>query len=332
MKIFDQGGPIEAFDEFSKKDFGPNMEKNADAFSKYAQSIAQTGGGGAFGTGGAGGPATRTGGGGGGGGGGGFGGALQSGLERGAEAGGSLVGAITGSLSAGWSAVKSAVTGKTPTSESDLKKAGLKIKEGDVQGDKFPLDNRILPFAKNIQKDVPGFLRFTSFNDRYHHKLSYNSKHKEGKAVDFTIKRAPTRKEGAALVNMLKMGGATHAIDEYNNPSGAATAGHMHAQFAEKGGVFDGPKTGYPAVLHGSEMVAPLKLDSILMKLAKTPALPAAAETAIKKTSTTSNESEAIYMRNVGLNHEIVRKLDQVIDLLENDNDTQTKILKQSRI
>ena len=41
---------------------------------------------------------------------------------------------------------------------------------------------------------------------------------------------------------------------------------------AKNGGVFDGPVTGYPMELHGKELVAPIDPQSILMKLAKTPA------------------------------------------------------------
>ena len=41
---------------------------------------------------------------------------------------------------------------------------------------------------------------------------------------------------------------------------------------AEKGGVFTGPSSGYPATLHGTELIAPLVNDSALMMLAKSPA------------------------------------------------------------
>jgi hypothetical protein len=41
---------------------------------------------------------------------------------------------------------------------------------------------------------------------------------------------------------------------------------------ARKGGIFDGPDSGYPVEMHGSEMITPLTQDSVLAKLAKTPA------------------------------------------------------------
>ena len=41
---------------------------------------------------------------------------------------------------------------------------------------------------------------------------------------------------------------------------------------ASSGGIFDGPEKGYNVELHGTELVAPLMKDSLLMKLAQTPA------------------------------------------------------------
>ncbi len=41
---------------------------------------------------------------------------------------------------------------------------------------------------------------------------------------------------------------------------------------ASDGGIFDGPKKGYDVQLHGTELVAPLMKDSVLMRLAQTPA------------------------------------------------------------
>lgn len=69
----------------------------------------------------------------------------------------------------------------------------------------------------------------------------------------------PAPDVGRAIVNQLKSMGFTTAIDEYNNPSAKSTAGHFHAAIqAADGGVFTGPKQGYPAELHGTEAVVPL--------------------------------------------------------------------------
>jgi murein DD-endopeptidase MepM/ murein hydrolase activator NlpD len=45
MTIFGADGPVEAFAKFAREDFGPNMEKNADAFTKYANAATKGGGG-----------------------------------------------------------------------------------------------------------------------------------------------------------------------------------------------------------------------------------------------------------------------------------------------
>lgn len=79
-----------------------------------------------------------------------------------------------------------------------------------------------------------GVARFTGFNDRYH--AGRNSKHALGLAGDFTLKD-PTRSAEAAeqLRNMFRAAGLADSmfkvIDEYKNPSGHATAGHLHYQF-----------------------------------------------------------------------------------------------------
>lgn len=44
MSLFGADGPIEAFRKFSNENFGPNMERNAEAFSRYASASAGAGG------------------------------------------------------------------------------------------------------------------------------------------------------------------------------------------------------------------------------------------------------------------------------------------------
>jgi hypothetical protein len=93
----------------------------------------------------------------------------------------------------------------------------------------------------------------------FHQKNSPTSQHAQGKAIDFALSKPPTKEEGAEIVGQLKKMGASLAIDEYNNPSAKATAGHIHAQVsAAEGGIANGPKTGYPATLHGEEAIVPL--------------------------------------------------------------------------
>ncbi len=312
--LFGEDGPVEAFKKFTKEDFGPKASENSEAFYKYAQAagmVAQAGGGSLPGSGG---------GAGGGGAGGGFGGAVSTGAERGAALGAGAVGAVGGALSSLWESGRSLVTGMSRVSEEDLKKAGLRIKSGDVHGPKYDLDNRIIPFAQKIQQNIPGFKMFTSFNDRFHHGLSYESKHKSGKAVDFVLDKKPTERFGRDLVAALKSAGAAHAIDEYNHPSGASTGGHIHAQFAEKGGIFSGH--------HQGEMISPLNMNSVLSKLAK---LPADNVTTVGATPDTNGSVDKAYSKNVKLTQEIGQKLDELVAVLQDNHSIKTKILQHSR-
>lgn len=95
-----------------------------------------------------------------------------------------------------------------------------------------------------------------------------------------------------------------------------------HVQKARDGGIFGAAEVASPG-----KKLAPLNLESALMKLAKKPigSAPVTSSSSIK-----DKDSEAIYMRNVNLNNEIIRKLDQVIDVLESDHATQSKILRHS--
>jgi hypothetical protein len=76
----------------------------------------------------------------------------------------------------------------------------------------------------------------TAGNDKFHHGLSYNSKHKHGKAIDLVL-RPYNKTNASAFMKILdeyksKYPGFNY-IDEYTRPTKAATAGHFHLQFAE---------------------------------------------------------------------------------------------------
>lgn len=103
---------------------------------------------------------------------------------------------------------------------------------------------------------------------------------------------------------------------------------HMHIELA-KGGIVSGPSTGFPATLHGTEVVTPLNTDSILMKLAKTPVeSPDIDGLLASKNNQESNE------RLMQLHRELMAtltsKLDDVIDALDDGNTTRVRILRNS--
>ena len=103
---------------------------------------------------------------------------------------------------------------------------------------------------------------------------------------------------------------------------------------AARGGVFSGPKSGYPMEMHGTEMVAPLNVDSILMKLAKTPVGAAEAGAALDSIMQTGSSSSVDIEKLVSAQFKLIEilsnKLDVVVDALETGNYTQSKILMNS--
>ena len=113
-----------------------------------------------------------------------------------------------------------------------------------------------------------------------------------------------------------------------HRPFAAKDPPHVELK-AAKGGVFSGPKSGYPVELHGGEMVAPLTMDSILMKLAKTPA--ESAEPAMLGANQPNESIEKMVQMHSELMDVLSRKLDSVIDVLDDGNTTRTKLLKNSQ-
>jgi predicted chitinase len=241
----------------------------------------------------------------------------------------------------GGKALDSGAQGMMTASERDLRASGIRIKSGDVQGYGFALDSRIISLAKQIQANIPGFMQFNSFNDRFHHKLGYRSKHSEGKAVDFSLSRRPSEMDGRKLVGMLRQMGFSHAIDEYNHPSGAATGGHMHGQLAKEGGIFSGSNSGYPMTMHGTEMVIPKTSEnSILAKLAQTntdiTSIGDVMQGALKK----DNGKPAVENNTIGKKKNAAKfdlsdlesKFNSVLDVLQHSDSIQDKYYKHTAV
>jgi hypothetical protein len=152
--------------------------------------------------------------------------------------------------------------------QDDLKKLGLNIKAGDVQAEGAGISPKIIELAKAVQSSIPGFRQFTGFNDRFHNEKAPGSQHTKGLAMDFTVNKEPTKQEGADITAWLKSMGASLAIDEYNNPSSNATAGHFHAQIPafKDGGIVDDATLALIGEA-GSEAVIPLKDGNVPVSL-----------------------------------------------------------------
>jgi hypothetical protein len=146
--------------------------------------------------------------------------------------------------------------------------SGLKIKKGDVHAEGSALSPKLVQLAQAIQSNMPNFNYFSSFNDKFHQEKASSSSHTRGTALDFTLTKPPTPEEGQNIVRYLKSMGASLVIDEYNNPSSNATAGHIHAQipgFAD-GGIAMDPTIAMVAE-KGPEAMLPLTSDGFLGKL-----------------------------------------------------------------
>jgi hypothetical protein len=103
---------------------------------------------------------------------------------------------------------------------------------------------------------------------------------------------------------------------------------HLHLQLA-KGGIVSGPSSGYPATLHGTEVVTPLNMDSILMRLAKTPAAADGADGMLGST-VTREALDRMSFAHKEMIDVLTSKLDGVIDALDDGNSTRTRILRNS--
>lgn len=146
--------------------------------------------------------------------------------------------------------------------------SGLKIKKGDVHAEGAQLSPRLVQLAQAIQSNMPNFNYFSAFNDKFHQEKASSSSHTRGTALDFTLTKPPSPEEGQEIVRYLRSMGASLVIDEYNNPSSNATAGHIHAQipgFAD-GGIAMDPTIAMVAE-KGPEAMLPLTSDGFLGKL-----------------------------------------------------------------
>lgn len=106
--------------------------------------------------------------------------------------------------------------------------SGLRIKSGEsIAGGQ--VRGYTAEFAKLTQEALGSSLnRFTAFNDTYH--KGTGSKHAVGQAFDYTVKDASEADASIARLQAVakKYGFVVKAINEYKNPSGRSTGGHVH--------------------------------------------------------------------------------------------------------
>lgn len=132
-------------------------------------------------------------------------------------------------------------------------KSGQLTGGGEITDDISGIVSDILRDFKQTNPKVKVIV--TSGNDKFHKKLGYNSSHKSGQAVDLVIQpyNSANAKSFINILNKYKSSNSKfNFIDEYTNPSSAATGGHFHLQYGgsvAKGGGNVGTVTATPQML-----------------------------------------------------------------------------------
>lgn len=341
--ILGTDGPVEAFKKFTEMDFGPNMEKNVEGFRKYAETINMKTAPSGIGDGEDLGAGTFSG--------------LQDGYRAvGAETGGVPDGAApTSSMMSSFDISKArGPWRKDPAFLQELDRVAKKY--GFPSSSLIGLmmsESGINPQAQNPNGGATGLIQFMPNTARAlgtsTSALYGMNRAQQMKYVDdfFGLWARPGGLSGASpgrlyayvfLPGRAKREVLTTSNEKYYKANrgldldkdGKITISDLDRRVATKamqarsGGFFTGPTTGYPMELHGTEMVAPVTIDSILMKLAKTPA------NEVAKPNKKPVDMTA-YSNNLQLTQTIAKKLDDVIEMLEEHNTTSNKILKHSR-
>lgn len=220
-------------------------------------------------------------------------------------------------------------SGYTAHSNQSLAALGLTLTgDGGAQGDRqregAQVSDKLIELAQKIKSSVPGWSGFTSFNDKYH-KDKENTLHNKGRALDFVLDRAPSREEGQKIVDQLKKFGA-NARDEYNDPSSGATGGHIHASVPEGryGGIFEGPRTGYAAVMHGREAILPLPNGQSIPIAIDTEKIIESFSEALSRTSSSTTSSS-------GSGMDLLSALLDMVKLQRDQNDLVGQLLRVQR-
>ena len=103
---------------------------------------------------------------------------------------------------------------------------------GDITDDIQRITEVVLSEFKKIAPEVK--VTVTGGNDAFHHNLSYVSRHTKGQAVDLVVtpNTPETRSKMISVLDRVSDGTPGFSyIDEYTNPTKAATAGHFHISY-----------------------------------------------------------------------------------------------------
>jgi hypothetical protein len=104
----------------------------------------------------------------------------------------------------------------------------------------------------------------------------------------------------------------------------------VHFEMARFGGVFSGPASGYPVMLHDEEVAMPKpQFDELANNVKKESITTAFNDSTNMSTSNSSESSSAILQELLGL---MENKFDAMIDKLSTSNDISDKLLRNSMV
>jgi GH24 family phage-related lysozyme (muramidase) len=177
---------------------------------------------------------------------------------------------------------------------------------------------------KMAASNIPGFDKLSTGGQAALTDMTFNMGPSWYKKWPNFTKKLSTGDAQAASDNLLQ---STYAKQVGRRAANnAALIGNSKIQ-ARAGGMTNGPTSGYPATLHGNEMIVPLDPTSILAELGKKSA------TTVSADFSKNNESmKQLISINQGMVEILSKKLDSVIDHLSSSNHTQNKILKRTSV
>ena len=141
-------------------------------------------------------------------------------------------------------AIQKKAKAKLPTPWADFSVIGFEDEEkgeeisngGDITADMAKYGIAVLEKIKEMYPNIK--VRVTGGNDKYHQSLNYNSRHKAGKALDFTISPA-SQQNINSIVGILQGFSAGDSnfrfLNEYKDPTKAATGKHFHISYRTGG-------------------------------------------------------------------------------------------------
>ena len=338
-KLFQREGPMESFKRFTEMKFGENALKNSTAFFNFAKGIAilsSTG------------PSLLD-------------TAISAGANIASAAGAAIAGAIGGAVSGssppGGDKKALDFIGKIESGSNYNKMVGGKVKSNPGLTEMSVAD--VINYQRGM---IASGHESTALGKYQIIKGTLTGLVKSG-AVGVNDKFDQSTQDKAAIALMNQRGRTKYqsnkiTVDTYadnlskewaslpyntgksyyagtgSNKSLVARSDFTNALKARDGGVFTGPKSGYPIEMHGTEMVIPSTPNSVLNKLAQSSNEVSNMTFSALRKSTTKEGNRPARDETTFLSPEMIldlaKKFDNVIGVLEDSQDTNHKILKHS--